>query len=380
MKKHLLIYVAVFGLIISNVMCVFADIFPTKQEGVDFTHNMTDDVDDIVIYDAVGNIGDVAILDRTGPQIKSLCYDEEKYVVTIEDMDSGLWKIEDENSWQEIEEEIEGNIFDIEYGDIERPNKITKCTIRRDTVNSGEIRVYDHAGNYTVVILEDVPPVYESITYSGNYYIIRVSDPGEDDGTGSGIWKVVDNNGSLLEKVSYGVYRGRMVDGLTFLGALDSNGNILTGGTIYDRVGNTTTYILERTSPIVGPITYSGEYYTIEVSDPGEDDGTGSGIWKVEDNNGDVLEKVSDGVYRGRMVEDTTSKNVIGGFVHDKAGNKSPYSLETVLPIISYVDYASAPGESTVGYNEGHYMITVTDPGENTSGGTGSGIWVITDS
>ncbi|MBP5426749.1 MAG: hypothetical protein J6Y29_02495 [Clostridiales bacterium] len=100
----------------------------------------------------------------------------------------------------------------------------------------------------------------------------------------------------------------------------------------------------------------------------------------MEDNNGDVLEKVSYGVYRGRMVEDTTSKNVIGGFVYDKAGIKSPYSLETVLPIISYVDYDSAPGESTVGYNEGHYMITVTDPGENTSGGTGSGIWVITDS
>ena len=54
--------------------------------------------------------------------------------------------------------------------------------------------VYDNAGNYTEVRLNDDnrPPRYEEVTYDGTRYTIRASD------LGSGIWKITNGTGDII--------------------------------------------------------------------------------------------------------------------------------------------------------------------------------------
>ena len=95
------------------------------------------------------------------------------------DSGSGLWK---------IAESIGGDANVA----LDGANQVVRFTLSNSDVTT--VYVYDNAGNYTEVILnnDNTPPIYEGATYDGTSYTIRSSD------SGSGIWKITNGTGDVI--------------------------------------------------------------------------------------------------------------------------------------------------------------------------------------
>jgi hypothetical protein len=239
----------------------------------------------------------------------TLSYDGDDYVLEIED-EIGIWKVVDDNG----EEELDDNTYE--------------TIVSRTMEDVTEITVYNHAGDKTVLELEKTAPTVEGITYSGENYVIEMTD------SDSGIWKVVDDNGEtgVTSNIHHTTVT-RAMEGVTEI-------------TVYDRANNHTTVQLEKTAPtVVGP-TYDGDDYVIQISD------SDSGIWKVVDDNGEY--SASAGTFRHSIygVSEIT--------VYDKANNGTTVQIETTKPDIEFL-----------GYSEGKYRLSVSDDD--------SGLWKVID-
>ena len=142
--------------------------------------------------------------------------------------------------------------------------QITTKTVSRPMEGVTYIKVYDHANNSTTIYLEKTPPTVGSPTYNQGNYIVTVSDHGEDNGTGSGIWKITDGNANDDPISSGTITRAKTVNGSETI-------------YVYDRANNVTTVGLTGSKPKIISIDKkaSETSFTLKASD------SSVNLWKV---------------------------------------------------------------------------------------------------
>ena len=265
--------------------------------------------DGFTVYDGVNNSRFVP-LDNTPPTISTPTYSGDNYIINIttnkSDSTQGLAYIKPVYLWKVIDDNDT-----IEYDSSEQ---ITSTTITRPMEGVTFITVYDHANNSTTIHLEKTPPSVSSPTYLQGNYIVTVSDPGDDNGTGSGIWKITDGNAS-----DYPISKGQIIRPKTVNGAETIY--------VYDKANNVTSVGLTASKPKIISLDKkaSETSFTLKAKDASVD------LWKVTESIGGTgLTKVT-GTFSGKNCDakyNLSSNNVRTIYVYNHAGNYTTVDLE----------------------------------------------------